>query len=80
MIPMQTPNVINISLFSSANVNTGNTALPRKSHPNSIDVIESSENCSCSVKLFTIRFDGNKADIDARYTSSDDVKIRESLS
>ena len=59
MIPMQTPNVINISLFSSANVNTGNAALPRKSPPNSGDVIATSQTCLHSLKLFTIRNDGN---------------------
>ena len=67
MIPMQTTNVINISLFSSANVNTGNTALPQKSPPDSVDVIGSSQNCSRSLELYTIRINGNKADIDARY-------------
>ena len=76
MIPMQTPNVINISLFSFANVNTGIIALPRKSHSNSVDVIGSSENCSGLLELFTIRIIGNQADIDMRYTPSDDVKIR----
>ena len=80
MIPMQTTNVINISLFSSANVNTGNAALPRKSPPNSGDVIATSQTCSHSVKLFIILNNGNKADIDVRYTPSVAVKIRESPS
>ena len=51
MIPMQTTNVINISLFSSNNVNTDNPGLVRKSHPDGVDVIGCSQNFSPTLKL-----------------------------